>query len=381
MKLRLLLLNIISIVTNFYSFVVRNRKKNILIFRCGGLGDFLLETVAIHRLRAEFPAEQYKIFYVHRKLNAETIPQIIPVDQVIVLDEKNFFTILISAVKMWKHRYELSVNMSDPRYPLLHRILERCRAKKKVTYDYPECRFTAGEFEKFRPGYDVLVKFSWEKDHVMNMTGKLLQELTGKTFPLPSSNDYLKIHQNLPEVLLELPTRYIVFSLFGSVDNRSMPDETTISLLSLCHDRFPLCKLIIAGSPKDHMQAQKLIDSLPDIAHNVINLCGKTNYFELYHLAKNADFMIGIDSGVTHFGAIFSPHTFVVVRKHLPELFWPYPDDFMNKITVITDETCQCSQQCLPCLRKYSPTPCMQYLPAEKIFNAINEVICAKSAC
>jgi len=375
MKLRLLLLNIISIITNFYSLLVRDRKKNILIFRCGGLGDFLLETVAIHRLRESFPKEQYEFFYVHRSLNSETIPLIIPVDHVIVFREESFWQIICSGVAIWKHRYSILVNMSDPRYPLMHRIIGLCNAQRKIAYDYPENLFSENEFEPFRKEYDCFVRFSWEHDHVMSMTLNLLKELTGKTFSLPEYKDYIKIHESVAGEKITIPNPYIVFSLFGSGDNHNLPDEIVNALLLYCARKFPDYMLVITGAPKDKLHTQSLIDYLSECADKLVDLCGKTSYCDLYKLAKNAVCVIGVDTGTTHFGALFSPHTFVLVRKHLPELFWPYPEKFMKNVTIITAEQCQCDTQCLQCLRKGVITPCMRCLQIEHITKSIEEII------
>ena len=244
-----------------------------------------------------------------------------------------------------------------------------------MCYDYPKQKFTDNEYDIFRKEYNCFVKFSWEHDHVMNMTSNLLTALTGKTFPLPEYSDYIKIHDNISpkKTLVSMP--YIVFSLFGSSDNRNLPDEKIITLFLYCKNRFPSCKIVIAGAPKDDEHACALINSSQECADHLVNLCGQTCYFDLYNLAKNADFMIGIDSGITHFGALFSPHTFVLARKHLPELFWPYPETFMKNITIITEEQYQCDCQCLQCLKKKTITPCMKNLQTEYIINAIERFI------
>ena len=211
----------------------------------------------------------------------------------------------------------------------------------------------------------------------MNMTSNLLTVLTGKKFPLPEYTDYVKIHEKVSPVKSLVFKPYIVFSLFGSSDNRNLPDEKIITLFSYCKNKFPACKLVIAGAPKDNEHARTLINSSQECANCLVNLCGKTSYCDLYNLAKNAEFMIGIDSGITHFGALFSPHTFVLARKHLPELFWPYPEKFMKNITIITDEQYQCDYQCLQCLKKGTMTPCMKKLRIGQITNAIEGYIAA----
>lgn len=375
MNLRVKLLKIVSQIIGLYALcrIRRDRRKNILIFRCGGLGDFLLETAAMHRLREIFPQDQYKIYYVHRSFNSETISKVIPVDTVLVFKESSFLQLVFSGIMLWKRRYEILINMCDPRYPLSHRILGLCHAKKKIAYDYPEHRFVKlgeNEFELFRKEYDFFVNFSWENDHVMHMTTNLLQELSGQVYNIPCYSDYKKIHQAIQIKKMPLTKPYIVFSLFGSTNNRNLPNGKIEKLFQYCLQRYPDYSFVIAGAPKDVNMAEDL-SGLMNNNPAFVNLCGKTSYCDLYSLAANAEFMIGIDSGITHFGALFSKHTFVLVRKHPPELFWPYPESFMKKITLVTFDDCDCDCNCSRCLIEKSPTPCMNDLPLENIINAI----------
>ena len=367
------MLKTLSWIMRIFTGVFHKNKshKKILIFRCGGLGDFLLETVTIHRLCEFFHLDGHEIFYVHRAFNAETIPMIIPVNRVIIFREESFLHIILSAINLWKHKYDILINMSDPRYSLMHRVVGLCQAEKRICYDYPKQRFTDNEFDAFRKEYNCFVKFSWEHDHVMNMNLNLLTVLTGKTFPLPEYADYIKIHENISPKKTLVSKPYIVFSLFGSTNERNLPDEKIITLFSYCKNKFPSYKIVIAGASKDDKHAQVLINSSRECINHLVNLCGQTCYFDLYKLAKNADFMIGIDSGITHFGALFSPHTFVLARKHLPELFWPYPKKFMKNITIVTDKQYQCNSQCLKCLQKETTIPCMKNLQTEHIISAI----------
>ena len=106
MKLRCLVLKTLSWIMRIFTGIFQKNKapQKILIFRCGGLGDFLLETVAIHRLCEAFHRDGYEIFYVHRAFNAETIPMIIPVNRVIIFREESFLHIVLSAVNLWKYK-------------------------------------------------------------------------------------------------------------------------------------------------------------------------------------------------------------------------------------------------------------------------------------
>ena len=93
---------------------------------------------------------------------------------------------------------------------------------------------------------------------------------------------------------------YIAINPFASSEDKSMSVDWYIDFINK-FEKISDKKIILLGSKKDKERAEKIVQN----TKNVVSLCGQTSFREVLHVLKNSFAMINVDSGPTHYGAIY----------------------------------------------------------------------------
>jgi ADP-heptose:LPS heptosyltransferase len=93
---------------------------------------------------------------------------------------------------------------------------------------------------------------------------------------------------------------YIAVNPFASSDDKSMSVDWYIEFINK-FEKISDKKIVLLGSKKDKERAEEIVQN----TKNVINLCGETSFAEVLYILKNSYAMINVDSGPTHYGAIY----------------------------------------------------------------------------
>ncbi|GAA7475078.1 hypothetical protein ID1076_13020 [Helicobacter pylori] len=95
----------------------------------------------------------------------------------------------------------------------------------------------------------------------------------------------------------------------------------------------PDYQLILCGNSKED---EKLANSVLKRHKNAISLVNQTDLVEYLHLLKNASFVMGNESSITHLAACLKiPHAFIVSSGLSSPRFHPYPKEIGPNIHMI----------------------------------------------
>jgi ADP-heptose:LPS heptosyltransferase len=321
-----------------------NSPKSIVVCKFLGMGSIVQSTPLLLTLKKQFP--EVRIIYLSTLSNKKFLQQINVIDELIIIDDKSFYSTIISTIS--------SIKTLIVRKPEIFIDLETHSHFSKI--------FTimSGALIKFG-----LVKNSKERNDVYTSTSELHKDLPVSESYLQMCktiikteliHDLYKFHssQEVFDRLIKthgLPKKYIIINPNASDlrIERRWPQEKFSKLLEQISERYPEIKTILIGSKEEKnyvMQIAENIDS--KYKNNVINTAGKLSIEELIALISKAALVITNDTGPMHLA-------FATQRPTIA-LFGPAsPIQFGNHATV---KAIYKKVACSPCVHDNITPPC-----------------------
>jgi ADP-heptose:LPS heptosyltransferase len=148
----------------------------------------------------------------------------------------------------------------------------------------------------------------------------------------------------LPIMQPEMPSRlkftgpyFVIFPGAGKV-RRQWPVERFAQLGGLIAEKYGW-KMLICGAPSEYELGQSLLRSA---GCEGLNLCGQTNLLEFCELVREAELLVGNDSGAVHVAAAVGTLSFCLLGGGHFNRFLPYPDSVAGAHPYVIYEEMPC---------------------------------------
>lgn len=120
----------------------------------------------------------------------------------------------------------------------------------------------------------------------------------------------------------EFPLNYVAFVIGASKFNKKLPVYKWVELSQQVQS-----PIVLVGGKEDHEQAEELLTSPMLKDKIIINACGKYNLSQSASIVKNAFYVVGHDTGLTHIAAAFHKKIYSIWGSTSPIGYEPYLAD------------------------------------------------------
>lgn len=304
---------IIDLVIAFESIFVSPEKhsgeKRVLILRKDGLGDCLLfyPTLATYR---EF-YKNAKITLVFPSIFKSLSSLLNEMDEVIWFDHGAFRSSFVYRrafmLNLKRKGYDIAIYPVYSKEEIALTMLKKTRAESIITFDDVK---TVNENEIERN-----VDFT---EHVTGIKPEIFfPSISTKILPsskiIPPSDPYVVVFPGTS------------FALY-----RRWPCSRFVLVIEklVKHGIIP----VICGSPNEVSLSEEILSKVDPISKKkVMNISGKTDFSDLAHLLKNAEFYFGSDTGVLHLSTAVGTPTIGIIGSGGYRRFFPYGNLSINR--------------------------------------------------
>jgi ADP-heptose:LPS heptosyltransferase len=274
---------------------LNNRNLKILIIRFSSIGDIIYTTPVIRCVKQQLPGVE--VHYLTKK-NFKFLLENNPYIDTLHLVESKQLSETIKTLKEEKFDYVIDLHDS------LRSTLVKIRLGIKSS------TFKKERFKKW-----LAVKFKINKVKPTHLVDRYLEAVKF----LGVNNDDKPIDYFLPKEydLKELlpvshQSNYIAFVIGATHFTKRMPNEKVISLCK------SLNKPVVLLGGKDVEKNGTIIQQA--LGSNVYNSCGKLGFNESVFLVKNAEVVLGFDTGLTHIAEAYNKKMATIWGSTVPEL-------------------------------------------------------------
>jgi ADP-heptose:LPS heptosyltransferase len=233
--------------------------------------------------------------------NWELLPRICTdVDEVITWDRKKWFKGFFDVLKKVRQKeYDVVIDLQG----LLRSAFLTKFSKSKIKIGVPGMK----EFS------NLLVREIFPKKAKINATLRNLETvryLTGRSFE-PKVN--IRINANVDNIVKTDKTlkNFIVFLPFARGKGKDWGISNYQKLIFLLKEKYSNLNIIVLGSNNDYGKLE---------SDDVIDLCGKTNIYELASILVKARVAVGADTGPMHLASILNvPSVFIFGMSDIKE--------------------------------------------------------------
>ena len=328
--------------------------KKILITSCNGLGDLIMFTPALRRIKEKFPT--CHVTFLCRDIHREVLEGLPYVDKVVCIYRGKIFG-----------RYRAIPALFD------------CDAIIFTDW-HPVMIIFAKLFKiPIRAGYDrknFLSKFFTNKikinvydfaNYVAETQAKVISEslginldgdMTDIEISRPKSADIQAVTKMLENIGVTKNSSYILLSPFTGMEQKNLPIETAKRFVQLAEEKFKM-PVVISATPDKKFLAQKI---------SRYALSNSTTILELVELVQRAKILVTPDSGTMHVAGAVGTKCVALFGQGLPAR-WA-PKNFCKVINLNLD--------CSPCGVKghaCQNAKCMSGISAEMILAACEEFL------
>lgn len=316
--------------------------KNILIESGGGVGDLIMFTPALRRLKEKYP--NCVITFLTIDKNADIIRRIPYIDKVICIKRGHFmgrYRVLPNLMRQdymifteWQPHLlffawilHLPNRFSIPRIgnPLTHTL------HKQITDIVSKSRDFAAKTNTRLIGDALEISLS--------DTGMRCD------VSLPNATERMQVDQLLLEIGIDKDINFIALSPFTSADERDWPLSEAKKLVEMIQDKYHLPVVIIGN--------KKVIEDISQVSQ--YSLLGRTNIMQLIEIIRRAKCLVSPDSGPIHIAGALNTPCVALFSRDLPSRWAP-------------------KNNCYPIYLNYSCSPC----ESEIFKNCPHELACIR---
>jgi len=157
---------------------------------------------------------------------------------------------------------------------------------------------------------------------------------------------------------------------------RQWPLEKFSEFASLVFHETGKSAVICGGATE--RQLGEALNAIMDIP--VVNMVGETSLAELVAVIKDAQFLLGNETGAIHCAAAVSTPSFCILGGGHYGRFMPYDIDSTTEkslpVPLIHQMDCfGCNWQCRYFIKDNEPAPCIEHISVEEVFNALQPLL------
>jgi len=279
---------------------VRVTQKSFLVIQTAFIGDVILATSVVEKLRKSYPDSP--IDFLLRKGNESLLKNHPHIREVLIWEKKkdkikNLFK-LISRVRA--KRYDVVINIH--RFASSGLITALSGAVNKIGFDKNPWSFLFSH----RISHDLSSGL-----HEIDRNQKLIEAITDRTRELPklypTANDFDKIRNFQTG-------RYICVAPTSVWFTKQFPTKQWIEFISTVVDRYN--KIYLLGAPSDSIMCNVITSEIK--SNRVINLAGKLSFLESAALMKGAEMNFVNDSAPMHMASAMNAPVTAVFCSTVP---------------------------------------------------------------
>ena len=284
--------------------------KNILISSCAGLGDLIMFTPALRRLKELYP--KCKITFMTTEPYVNILAGLSYIDKVIYIRRKKFFGRSRILKDLFQQDYVIFVDWQPQAlfFSWLFRIPHRIGVPKKdhkMNYLFTKLSsYHAIKSTRYVAETNALL-FGEALD--INLSG----DMTECDVSIPNKFEYKRVKTLLKSAGLNDDDRYVVFAPFTGFHQRDWPVDYCCALVDKIKEELNMAVILIGPATK--YEVAKQIKG--------INLMGKTTILELIGIIQGAAVSINSDSGPLHIAGALQIPTVALFSKDLPSRWAP----------------------------------------------------------
>jgi len=366
----LFLLNFLARILGFFLQINHsfNKKPNYLIVsKFLGLGSIIQSSPMLQTLKRNYPNS--KLVFITSKANILILKHYPFVDEIIVLNDKNIFTTLISTIqilpKLLKMRNSFYFDLEI--YSNFSAILNTLSfSRNRIGFYRKDSNVRMGiythmmYFNNRVPISEVylqmarlsgcteiissLYKFEIDENDTKNAQQKL---------NINDSNSIIIINPNASDLRIE----------------RRWETQNFVDLISKLKTKFPEKTYILIGSKSEKSYVDLIFNSIEN-KQNLINSAGKISLNELIAIINKADLIITNDTGPMHI-------SFALNKKTIAFFGPTHPNQYGNENAICFYKNVYCS----PCVHEFLTPPCkgnnicVKNILVEEVFETCVNVI------
>lgn len=339
----------------------------ILVFKIGAIGDVLLTTPAIKKIKENFPDSE-----IHYFVGAKAAPilQNNPfIDKIIIFEEKypklsKFFKIL--AMRKWFREkfsfitYDWFLDFESSYYSAY--ISHYIKAKQKIGFKIKDAR-------RYLLNYLYNNRLNYKEKNLYVANKYIyLSSFLGFTYIATDEKPILRLTPQEIEIgknfyeknNIKKNDKKILLSISGTWKTKRWPFNNWKELINLINKKIDNVKIIIIWGPGD----ESVINDFKDMPVFIIP---PVNLRELSSIVYSGDILISNDSGVRHIANALNIKT-IGLFGPTNEKGWAYEDE-KNKI--LTADV-----KCRPCDKtRCNDIICMAEIKPEKVLKVLLELI------
>lgn len=316
--------------------------KKVLIIRTGAIGDVVETTGLVDAL----VKEGCSVDYLTGKIPAMLLENNPHINNVFVLNKKNYSYVIKLAMKFKKEKYDIILNLQPS---IRFKILSALSFPNKI-YEYKKSQKYHAVENFFETGKRAIKELSLDKNIHLYIPEELINE---------------------KRALLDENKIHICFNTgaSGARKGRKWCIEYWQKLAKMIFDNYN-AQIYVVGSQEDFENAKDLFKKFPQIK----SFAGKTTIVETAALLANADIVISGDTGPLHIASALNTICIGLYGSCPVKRSGPYGE---KHFTIASDVSCS------PCNRKtckYSDNPtddtlCMREIMPEKVFNLVDTIL------
>lgn len=330
--------------------------KNVFITSCGGLGDLIVCTPALRRLKEKY---QCHITFLCQDKHREVLTGLPYVDKVVCIERGKFLGRYkcIWEGALYKQDYVIFTDWNPVALTACHllgvpNIAGISRPGHRLN-DYMTRHITNHVFAE--TGYAAA---SNAVTYGEALGVELDGDMTDIEIASPSNGDIAKVHEMLHSIGCQ-EGKYILMAPFTSIKQKDWPVEQAREYVKQAEKKYGL-PVVVVGTANNKSEADQI---------SSYNLTGSTTILEMVQLIKSASFMIAADSGPMHIAGAVGTPIVAMFSKELPSKWAP-----RHKC-----ETIYLALPCSPCdnetLYQCKDFKCSRHITAEMAIEATDKLL------
>lgn len=288
---------------------MKNSFKSFLIIQTAFIGDVILATGLIEKIRQHYP--EASIDFLVRKGNEGLLKNNPHLRSVLIWDKKKGKTInLIKIGFSIRNKYEAVVNVQ--RYASSGLIAWLSNAKWKSGFSNNPFSFTYTHKVEHEMGGAKSI-------HEVQRNHLLIQPITDNQFAkpqlYPAADDFRNVKQYQTG-------KYICIAPASVWFTKQFPPEKWIEFIQTCDSKL---RIFLLGAPSDHHVCESI--RLASAHAGVENVCGKLSFLESAALISGASMTFVNDSAPMHMASAMNAPVTAIFCSTLPQFgFGPLSD-------------------------------------------------------
>ena len=330
--------------------------KKILITSCGGLGDLIVFTPALRRLKEKYPS--CRLTFMTSSKHRDILQGLPYIDKVICIERGKFLGRYRVLKDFWGQDAVVFTDWQPQLllFSWLFGIPLRAGIPKP---GHKLCKYLTKQLENHVFRYTQYAA----KTDAMVFGEALDIGLDGSMEKLdvasPSAGDCKAVDQLLQDIGLAAQEPYLLLTPFAGLEQRNWPSEEAARFVQLAEAQLGL-KVVVTGPPHKADEAAHIAK---------YNLTGRTTTLQLIELVRRAKCLVTPDSGPMHIAGAVGTPVAALFSKDLPSRWAPRQN--CVPITLQAD--------CAPCddeTARHCPTvKCMRGITAEMVCEAAVKIL------